>query len=592
MLDELIKTEIDRLGINPAINIKSTHFEEVRENFESPNPKNIILTGTAGDGKTYQCRLIWESLGGSDEKWKLGNKKVTLTLPASGKTVTIVKDLSELTQKEKNKTIEELANAVTNKSKNTVFLVAANDGQLLSSWRDWSASNGENAQKNAFGLIEDMLVEERISDDKLNLRLYNLSRLDASKTFEKLMDQIVEHEQWSQCKGCNLHKDNGTSPCPIRINRNRLRSRQNDSTFLTRLVELIKLSNANGAHLPIRDLLLLCVNIILGDQSENQTLLTCQTARNRANSEDYELTNPYANVFGANLRERIRQQYHVFAVFEAFGIGRETNNKFDNLLIYGKYDGSSDYDKYVSRDIYYGGKSYESYLTDYLEQEREQISSFMRALIRQRQRLFFELPASQKYDPWQLTVYQSSGRYLEFTSALRRQNGDVSTISEQLIRGLNRTFCGMMIDEGTALYLASSGGDGRNRIAPLLNHKLPTTTDSRMPFCKFTFSDDEGQKLCLQIVDPISNQGDSVDELNLQLTHFEYLTRVSSGSLPAIFSRQCNEDFLDFKLRLIERLNRVFDQSGSSASELAISVLSVNEGGRVQNDVIKIRLDQ
>ena len=592
MYDELIKTEIDRLGITPVIEIEPTYLEEVRKNFESPNPKNVILTGTAGDGKTYQCRRIWEQLDGSDEEWKLGKKKVTLPLSASGKTVTIVKDLSELTQKEKNKTIEELANAVNDKSKNNVFLVAANDGQLLSSWRDWSVLNGESTHKIVFGLIEDMLVEERKSDDQLNLRLYNLSRLDASETFKGLMEQIVEHEQWSQCKGCNLHKDNGTSPCPIRINRNRLRNRQNGSTFLTRLVELIKLSNANGAHLPIRDLLLLCVNIILGDQSENQTLLTCQTARNRVRNKAYELTNPYANVFGANLRERIRQQYHVFAVFEAFGIGRETSNKFDNLLIYGKYDGSSDYDELVSRDVYYGGKSYESYLTDYLEQEREQISLFMRALIRQRQRLFFELPASQKYDPWQLTVYQSSGRYLKFTSTLRSQNDDASTISEQLIRGLNRTFCGMMIDEGTELYLASSGGDGRNRIALLLNRKLPTTADDRMPFCKFTFSDDEDQKLCLRVIDPIKDQGSTVDELNLQLTHFEYLTRVANGSLPAIFSRQCNEDFLDFKLRLIERLNQTFKQSGSSANELAISVLSVSEGGRVQNDVIKIRLDK
>ncbi|MBF4338848.1 hypothetical protein EAY42_27560, partial [Vibrio anguillarum] len=84
-------------------------------------------------------------------------------------------------------------------------------------------------------------------------------------------------------------------------------------------------------------LLLLGVNILLGDRLSGQVILTCRTAKNRAQKEDYRLTNPYANVFGTNLSERQRQQYQVFNILEAFGIGRETDNKFDNLLIYGSY---------------------------------------------------------------------------------------------------------------------------------------------------------------------------------------------------------------------------------------------------------------
>jgi len=222
MYDELIQSEIERHAIDPAIHIDPARLEEVQRNFESATPRNVILTGTAGDGKTYHCRRVWEHFGGSPEEWKAGEKILTLPLAISGKTITIVKDLSELTQSEKNTVIENLAMAVAGRNEYDVFLVAANDGQLLSAWRDWSVTQDEKAYQ-VFKIVEDMLVEERTRDDALLLDLYNLSRLDASVHFEELVEQIVEHPQWSQCRGCELLEDDGTSICPIRINRARLR---------------------------------------------------------------------------------------------------------------------------------------------------------------------------------------------------------------------------------------------------------------------------------------------------------------------------------------------------------------------------------
>lgn len=588
MYDELIQSEIERHEIDPAIHISPARLDEVRDNFESASPRNVILTGTAGDGKTYHCRRIWEHFGGDPERWKAGEKIVSLPLPASGKTITIVKDLSELTRSEKETTLAGLAMAVEGKSESDVFLVAANDGQLLATWRDWSDTQDENAHR-VFKIIEDMLVEERTTDNALVLDLYNLSRLDASAHFQELVEQIVEHQQWSRCQGCELLKDDGTSTCPIRINRERLRGGAEGSVFRQRLGELMKLARANRMHLPIRDLLLLSVNILLGDRQGRQILLTCRTAQNRAEQEDYRLTNPYANVFGVNLPERQRQQYQVFTTLEAFGVGRETDNKFDNLLIYGTYGDSDHYKRFVSDDVYYGARAYEPYLRDYLEGERENIDEFMRALARQRQRLFFSLPPDKAFDPWRLTVYQASGRFLEFVSGLT-SGADVSRTIELLVRGLNRTFCGMMIDDGTQLYLASSGGDGRGRIASLLNYDLPTKSHRRDPYLNFALAADQATP-CLQIIDPAGAKNDVVDSLNLQLTHFEYLVRVASGSLPASFSRQCNEDFLDFKLRLIKRLDELIGETPST-DEVNLQALTVDERGRAHPDNIRIRVSQ
>lgn len=586
MYDELIQSEIDRHEVEPEINIKPARLDEVRANFESATPRNVILTGTAGDGKTYHCRRIWETFGGDPDKWKTGDKIVSLSLPASGKTITIVKDLSELTQSEKHTTIADLAMAVEGKSEDTVFLVAANDGQLLATWRDWSDTQGTDAHR-VFRIVEDMLVEERTTDHALVLDLYNLSRLDASAHFQELVEQIVEHRQWTQCQGCELLKDDGSSTCPIRINRDRLRGGPEGSIFRKRLGELMKLARANRMHLPIRDLLLLGVNVLLGDRQGRQILLTCGTAKNRAKNGDYQQTNPYANVFGMNLPERQRQQYQVFTTLEGFGIGRETDNQFDNLLIYGMYADSGHYKSFVSDDIYYGAPAYEPYLHDYLEGARENIEEFMRALSRQRQRLFFSLPPDEEVDPWRLTVYQASGRFLTFVAGLT-SGADVSRTEELLVKGLNRTFCGMMIDDGTQLYLASSGGDGRGRIASLLNYDLPTKRHRRDPYLHFTLAADRATP-SLQIIDPAGAGNDIVDSLDLQLTHFEYLVRVASGSLPASFSRQCNEDFLDFKLRLISRLDDLIGEA-VAADEVNLQALTVDERGRAHPDNIRIRV--
>ncbi len=586
MYDELIQAEIELHGIYPPIHIRPARLDAVCENFESPDPRNIILTGTAGDGKTYHCRRVWEKFDGDLEKWQQGEKIVSLNLPESSKSLTIVKDLSELTQDEKNTLLPELALAVAGGNDTSVFLVAANDGQLLATWRDWADGQDEDSQR-VFKLVEDMLVEERIRDDKLNLDLYNLSRLDASAHFDELIEQIVEHPQWSQCEGCELLNNDGTTNCPIRINRERLRDGAKSSVFRQRLGELLKLARANRMHLPIRDLLLMGVNTLLGDRQQGQVLLKCRTAKNRANKKDYRLTNPYANVFGSNLPERQRQQYQVFTTLEAFGIGRETDNKFDNLLIYGSYSDSELYDDLVAADPEYGASAYNPYLRDYLEGQREDIDEFMRALARQRQRLFFSIPSEGSLDPWRLTVYQSSGLFLEFVSGLS-DGADVSRIVELLVRGLNRTFCGMMIDEGTVLYLASSGGDGRGRIASLLNYDLPTSKRRRDPYVCFILSDDQSTPR-LVIVDPAEEKETYVDCLDLQLTHFEYLIRVANGSLPASFSRQCHEDFLDFKLRVIKRLDRLIGEP-PSPNEVSLQALTVDEKGRVQPDNIRIRV--
>lgn len=587
MYDELIQIEINRHQIDPPIQIEPARLKDLIDNFEGAEPINVILTGTAGDGKTYHCRRVWEHFGGDKSQWQSGKKIATLNLPHTGKRLVIIKDLSELRDEEKASLIPELASAVSGTNRDAVYLVAANDGQLVASWRDWAEPTGGKAFSD-FRSLEAMLVEDRIHDPSLRLRLYNLSRMDASTHFDALVDQVTEHSQWQGCQGCELINAAGTTSCPIRLNRELLRGGVTKSPFRQRLSDLLRLAGVNRMHLPIRDLLLLAVNIILGDQKAGKPLLTCRSAKNRAKQFDYATTNPYANVFGSNLPEKERQKYQAFTTLDSFGVGRETDNAFDNLLIYGRYSEIDRYKKLVDNDPYYGGPAYRVYLRDYLEGARESTREFMVALERQRRRLFFSLTSDPKLDPWRLSVYRSAGQLLEFAERVET-GGDITRLVEQLVRGLNRTFCGMMIDDGTQVYLASSGGDGRGRIASVLNYELRTTVHRRNIYMCFGLADD-GLTPRISVIDPTQPEGNQlIDQVDLQLTHFEYLMRVACGSLPASFSRQCYEDFLDFKLRLIERLDELIGNENDER-EVALRAITVDANGRPLVDDIRIRV--
>ncbi len=593
MYDELIHTEIEHYSIEKPIEITPPRVADIVKNFQSQNPKNVILTGTAGDGKTYHCRLVWEKFKGNSEEWRRGIKTAKLNLPSSGKELIIIKDLSELTKEEKDEIMPDLADAIRCEDANHVYLVAANDGQLLASWREFADPYDSEKLRDPkyfddFKVIEDMLVDGRIENRQLSLLLYNLSNYDGPKYFQEIVNQVMEHPQWDQCHGCPLLPENEETICPIRINRERLRDTDAGiSTFNSRLSQLLKLASANRMHLPIRDLLLLCVNILLGDHKTNG-LLSCRKAINRAKHEDYDQTNPYANVFGKNLKERHREQYQAFSTLDAFGIGRETDNNFDNLLIYGPYEDQEKYNDLIGSDYFYGGRAYEGYLKNYLEGDRENQNDFMRSLTLQRQRLFFSLQDGTDLSPWSLSVFQSSGLFLEFGEKLLKDEYALGIV-ELLVRGLNRTFCGMMIDDTDKLYIASSGGDGRGRIATILNFTLDVLRHKRNPYLDFKLAQDNLTP-CIRIVDPVATP-EFIDEIELQISHFEYLIRVATGSLPASFSRQCYEDFLDFKLRIIKKLEGVLEED-ERHGEINFETIKVNASGKPIPENIRIRIGQ
>ena len=81
MYDETIQRAIARSGLCP-VEFDAPYLQDLIALLGSPAPESIILTGTAGDGKTYLCRKVWEALGGDAAVWQQDDKVRSQTLPS------------------------------------------------------------------------------------------------------------------------------------------------------------------------------------------------------------------------------------------------------------------------------------------------------------------------------------------------------------------------------------------------------------------------------------------------------------------------------------------------------------------------------
>src|SRR5512138_2917845 len=79
MYDETIQRSARKQGITP-IDFEHPKQKEIEGCFNqtTADPVSVILTGTAGDGKTHLCRQVWKSLRGTHEAWSMDSPYLTL----------------------------------------------------------------------------------------------------------------------------------------------------------------------------------------------------------------------------------------------------------------------------------------------------------------------------------------------------------------------------------------------------------------------------------------------------------------------------------------------------------------------------------
>lgn len=583
MYDEVIQRTLRRKKLKP-ISFESEYLDELLDNFGSASPKSVILTGTAGDGKTYYCREIWEKFGGSIEDWQQDKKIHRLVI--GNYQLVVIKDLSELTLDEKHALLPQITAAILGNDASTVFLIAANDGQLIEALTEASKSPDIERVREA---IEDLLFKDFRELEGFQVKLYNLSQQSAAVLLPRILDAVLTHPAWSDCNQCTYQGQG----CPIWQNKRRLEGIETDRTARERLTDLLELCELNEIHLPVRQLLLLVANALLGHPEVKDRLLKCTQVSSIITEQKLSLASLYRNIFGDNLSERRRESTEVFKALRSFGIGTETSNQVDNILIFGADDPELKplYNSLVLTDSFYGADlQFQIQQRSYLEGDGTQVQEdFLNSLQSQRQRLFFTIPTARIADMrlWELTVFHYGGEYLTDLYRVLKENKKVSkSILLRLTKGLNRIFTGLLVNNQDELLLATSGSYSQAKISRVYQDSI-SVPKRRGEYLTVVLSANGKRP------DLLVNLATNLDPVRfeLTLTRYEYLSRVAEGALPSSFSQECYEDVLAFKTQVLKQLEirRSQEEEDEDTEEVVnIQLLDVNTAGIASERTLEV----
>lgn len=551
---------------------------------------NLILTGTAGDGKTTLCNDLWERLGGDDSRRRGRNRKSYSSLdvhtPDGPRTIHFIFEFSgfapdhgQAWTDDKHDLVKRLAASILDPEPSEFFVIAANDGKLVNEWE--GLPSGSPARRlNA--VIEELLSSGHSRRSDLRLLFLNLSRMSTKNILKAATDCLLNRAEWS-CFEDEAGDLAFGETSPLRRNYQLLC----DPSVRKRLESLAELCDANGFHVSIREVLLLLVNGLLGHRPSGENVMRPDDLRAVAAAGKYYEASLYQNVFGANLREQKREQFAVFNYLNGFRIGHETSNVHDALIVFGPDDEdlAADHARLMASDEQYGHNPYfENLRTTYLnaDEDRADSGEFVEALVGERRRLFFRLGDHEtRFDPWKLTVFESAGIYQREVLWPLDTEGHVELHALSLIvQGLNRVWTGMLVGELETLYLSAGLDFSSARVSEIYLAEVPIQGGLYGNEVTVRFDRD----LELPVLRVSINETHYVD-FTLFLRRFEFLIRVAKGALPSSFSKECYEDVMAFKTKV---LSKYFQMSNKRATQ--INVMWVGDDGGINKRRLGVSL--
>lgn len=602
MYDETIQRSARRQGIAPIEFVHPMQREIVTcFNQATTDPVSVILTGTAGDGKTHLCRQVWKALNGSDVEWSSDSPYLTISFhypkdrrrwPESHDVslyrsvkIHFIRDLSGWApqqgaawEPEKEELLQRFCHALFHPDAGEIFLIAGNDGQVIESFRRLKETEDVMRARQVF---EDLLVEARQEQPGVRLQFFNLSRSSSAELFDRVIEAFLGHSGWrGLLEGAHGENEVFGPKCPIRHNYELLQT----PLVQARLRALLELCDYNGLHVPIRQILLLLTNAVLGHPDVKDHLMVPADLPKVIVAGTVSKASLYNNIFGGNLSETRRQAITIFDFLERFQIGHETSNRVDNILIFGEGDENLGvyFDQLVAKDSFYGADSrFYAAKREYIEgmdESEDRGKEFLEMLVSQRRGLFFKIPreADVELGLWELTVFKFAGEYLDAVLGVLKQDRIVKRpILSRLVKGLNRVFTGMLINSDRELYLATSGNYSQAKVSRILVERVSVEPS-------------KGEKIVLRydqtnerVVLSVFFTAQLFVDLNLTLIRYEFLSRIAlEGALPASFSKECYEDLLAFKSQLIAvHAKRQAREQTRAGSTIGLNLLSLTEQG-------------
>lgn len=598
MFDEYVSGALGRAKVEP-IRLSTPLLDDMIKHIESKAPGSMLIAGTAGDGKTYHCRALWTYLGGDTKAWAAKGNVKEMRL-ADGRLAVFIKDLTEFNGQDSDFPLQRFERSVLGCDDSEIVILAANHGQILDRLRKLDKRHGGRHPLRT--PLQECFLQA--GPAPYRLAVFDLSRTTTRKTFEDVAKAVAGHPEWGNCARCALNAAGRV--CPIDENRRRLLGDSDGGQLASRLGDLVEIARLNGLHLPVRDLLALCSNMVLGysDAREaKENLMTCADVAKIQEAGNVSKASIYANAFGANLPKRRALERPVFKAIAGFGVGEETTNGVNGLLVYGKDDSKlqADFERLVARDPIYGATAdYLAAQDDYLEGHEgarldDGAAAFIEMLEDQRRRLYFTLPNDEPgYSRWAMTVFRYAGDYLGIIDTLVENKKQVSeAVRARIAKGLNRVLTGLLLENTDRIFIASSGGFTQSRVSVLCDHETTARRQQGVGMAIKLNAITGCPFLEIQL-----GQG-AVNRVSFELTpiRYEFLSRVADGALPASFSNECLEDLLAFKAKLLRkaetvRKNSVADDDDVGGDEAAMTIdfIDIEPGGRGLTRPVTVRV--
>ncbi|MEY8216128.1 MAG: hypothetical protein RPR97_16795 [Colwellia sp.] len=579
--DEYVRKVAESLGLDEPLNIQFEWQKQITQQFESEDAHGvIILTGTAGDGKTKLCRDIVKQIDGDsfdEDKW---NAKSYFCSSER----TIVKDFSEL-QNEKSLVIQELLDVLVNGASNKPILIAVNDGILVEEIDNFIlASQNEESEKRATQLKE--IIEDKINlgfsncEQQELIKLINLSKLNAKENFSLILDEILNHSGWEGCNSCEGQSNNS---CPIYNKYSLLKTNGNIQENLSNIILLLQLNNE---HFTIRELLNLATNTILAStpkakhlkatkKDTNYPIFNCNRVRRVNSFEEFEYESTIeVGYWGMNLGPHKMNNARPYSEINKLMFGELSTNHWDNYL-----------KKKSERKVEIPLDDFNDLLNSKKATDLDIDADLWGAIVRRsRIQLYCYQNGDDKAFNLQKFASFSYFKSMVFDELQENDNCHNIDLISLIVLALNRIFHGRYISENTGkdrLYIPEKD---QGSITPISIFHGDELRDRDIYITKVK-GDFEltGSRIEPVIVFDIDRNISL--KLSLTVELFDFLYRVSKGSPPNTTNPRLYKKLLIFRSKLASQISNTSKLSGKRIEtytikdgEFRTSTLKVNHG--------------
>lgn len=581
LFDERSATAAKKARIVP-FQLPTPELEEICRQLRSDEPVNVLVTGVAGDGKTYLCRKVWTDLnGGLEDGWSVGNH-VRLMFETDGgrhREVLFVKDLTDADYDKDCDHPDNVLNLLVNRLDDPDFsiVIACNHGQILK-----QLGNGTPAMKDLARCLEDSFFG---MDGKLpkGLSFFDLTHSRQDDLFRKVVSTVCGHEAWAVCEGCEIRK---ARQCPICANKDAFLKEDGSLSLMTeRVAQLFRLLELEGTHFPIREQLSFVSNAILGKRlprrGPGSTVTECRHIRASLSTGrfDYDVFN---NLFGYNLPARVRKAHRIYSAFAKFGIGVNSNSFFDGVLLDGipKKHLVSGATSSVPTSLEFR-KARDAYIKEANGVAGSSISEiFQDEIQKARRRLFLSWEPASQLDPdnvheldcniWALTAFPHAGEYLRKVAFDSAEDLDRSRkLTDKLFAGLYQVMTGNpQRGSKQLLTITTQGADVNPKYGVyVVADYFVNNGKAKIRIEPFSKTREHTPTLVCTLTNGV--------QVRFKLTprRYECLMQLGAGYLSSSFSKECLSELMSFKASLIQAWREAVGEPDKYDDEVSFKLL-------------------